>query len=179
MEKPNFKPAIEMGLYLLLISVLYLVLAYAVDPGLFTNMWGGIILFLANMVLIAMAPVRVRKLNGGFITFQHAFTAVILAFLVSVIPYNLVNYVLFNWIDPEMAVTVKEKSVEMAISWMEKMSVPQDAMDQSIEEMMQVDQFSLSGILNGLWKSFIFFAIYGLIVSAIVKRKPEYEEIAE
>lgn len=178
MEKPNFKPAMEMGLYLLLISVLYLVLAYAVDPGLFTNMWGGIFIFLTNMVLMALAPVRVRKLNGGIISFQHAFTAVILTFLIAVIPYNLINYVLFNWIDPEMAITVKEKSVEMAVSWMQKMNVPQEAMDQSIEEIMQTDQFSLSGIINGLWKAFIFFAIYGLIVAAIVKRKPENEEIA-
>lgn len=179
MEKPNFKPAIEMGVYLLLISILYLVLAYTVDPGLFTNIWGGIAIFLLNMVLIAMSPVRVRKLNGGFITFQHAFTAVIITFLVAIIPYNLVNYVLFNFIDPEMAATVKEKSVEMTISMMESFGAPQETMDEAIKEVMATDQFSLSTILNGILKAFIFFAVYGLIVAAIVKRKKETIESAE
>lgn len=179
MEKPNFKPAIEMGLYLLLISVLYLVIAYAVDPGLFTNIWGGIAIFILNMVLIAMSPFRVRKMNGGFITFQHAFTAVIITFLVAIIPYNLVNYVLFNFIDPAMAEVVKEKSIEMTISMMESFGAPQEAMDEGIKEIMETDQFALGTILEGLLKAFMFFAVYGLIIAAIAKRKPENIETAE
>jgi uncharacterized membrane protein len=62
---------------------------------------------------------------------------------------------------------------------MESFGAPQETMDEAIKEVMATDQFSLSTILNGILKAFIFFAVYGLIVSAIVKRKKETIESAE
>lgn len=175
MNKPSFKPAVEFGLISLLVSALFLITAYVFDLSLLTSFGAGAALIVVRAVLLAMSPVQVRKKAGGFISFKDAFTSVIITALVSAVPYLLLAFLLFKVIDPEAAVQMKELTIQATADSMNNWGADQTMIDESIKQIEATDQYSLGSLLKGLLTSVIVAALYGLIVAAIVKKKPEFE----
>ncbi len=171
MDNPSFKPAINLGLIMLAVSVLFVVSAYAIDLTLMTNMYIGIILILLWMVILVLSPVQTRKQAGGLISFKHAFAAVMITFLVCSVPSTLVTYTLFGVIDQDAAAKIEELQIESSIDMMRRFGAPEEQIDEQVDYMGEMDQFALSTQLMGLLRSFVFVAIYGLIIAAIVKKK--------
>lgn len=175
MDKPSFKPAVEIGLISLMVSTVFLISAYVFDLSLLTSFGAGIVIIVIRAVLLALSPIQVRKKAGGFISFKHAFSAVVISTLVSSIPYLIIAFLLFKVIDPDAAVQMKELTIQATADSMQSWGVDQATIDQSIEEIDKTDQYSFASLFKGLLTSVIVAALYGLIVAAIVKKNPEFE----
>jgi hypothetical protein len=173
MNKPSFKPAIELGVIQLAISVAFLVIAYVVDISLMTNFSFGIFILLSQAIVYGISPFRVRKLNNGFITFREAFTAVIISMLIASVAYVLVVFVLFNVIDPAAGESLKELTIEKTVETFNSFGLDQAKIDEAVDELKNTDQFSLLSLLKNLVFSIIGVSIYGLIIAAIAKNAPD------
>jgi hypothetical protein len=79
---------------------------------------------------------------------------------------------MYHVIDPDLRTMVNEMSQEKALSWMEKMGTPQEAIDKQMAKMSEEDQTSVGNNLFGLAMALIFGFFISLIISLIVRKNP-------
>jgi len=171
MEKSLKSSSINYGLYLGLIFAAFTIIGYAIYLDLFTKWWFGIGSLLLVIIFGIISSTKARKLSGGFINFKNAFTAFFLTVLVALLISTIVNIVIFNFVDPDSALILKEKIIESQAAMMERFGAPQEAIDEAIKSMeAQDNMFSIGSIFKSLAYQLVGFSIVGLIVAAVVKR---------
>jgi len=170
MEKSVKSSAINYGLYLGLFLVALTVLAYAINLGLLTNLWFGIFIIIAIVAFGVVSVAKAKGLLNGFISFKHAFGTYFLTVLIGLLISTVVSYLLFAVIDTEAAETLKEQTIEMTITNMERFGAPVDSISEQVEKMKADNQYSIMNILKGLAGQLVLFSIIGLIVALIMKR---------
>lgn len=171
MEKSLRSSAVQYGLYIGLILSAVTIVAYAVDLELLTKWWLGIVLFLVIIVIGIVSTAKARSLLNGFISFKQAFTAWFTTIVVGILISTVVNILLFNVIDPEAAEIIKQNTIEATVSMMENFGTPQEAIDQAVIEIENTNQFAVGNLLKSLAWQFLFYAVIGLIVALIMKKK--------
>ena len=172
MEKTLRRLAINYGLYTGLILAAATIIGYTINLELLTKFWLGILLFLVILILGIVSVAKVKSLLKGFVSFKQAFTTWFLTIVVGVLISTIVNVVLFNFIDPEAAEIIKQAGIDTSISMMESFGAPQEAIDEAVKKMEAEDNmFSIGRLLKSLVWQFLFYAIIGLIVAAIMKKK--------
>lgn len=171
MEKSIKSIATNNGLYLgLLIAVVY-VIAYAVNIELLTNLFVGIALFLAIIVFGIVSISKSKKVQNGFISFKEAFTSYFITVLIGLIVASVVSIVLFNVIDPDAAIVLKEKTIEGTAEMMRNWNAPEESIIETVEKMReQPNQFSIGNVLQSFVFQLILFSVIGLIASLIMKK---------
>ncbi|WP_298903354.1 DUF4199 domain-containing protein [uncultured Psychroserpens sp.] len=172
MEKSSKSHAVNYGIYLSLILVLFTVLAYAFKIELLVNFW--LTLLLLPVIIIAFGVVssaKAKSLSGGFINFKNAFTAYLIPVAIGLILNTIVAIVIFNFVDPDSADYLKELVISKSQAFMESVGAPQSEIDKSIATMQEQDTFAIGTQLRSLAQSFIFFIVIGLIVGLIMKKK--------
>ena len=100
--------AIKFGILAGIGTIIFLFLFYWIDRKLMLSpsvIWSTFFLYLLGMY---MACVEERKDNGGYLAFKDALKAAFLVYVVANIIYYSYNYLLFNFIDPEMLGIQKE-----------------------------------------------------------------------
>jgi len=165
------KYGLQFGLYITLINTFYIIVGYSVDLNILVSAWGGISLFVLSLTLLIVATIQARKEMGGFISFKDAFSTFMTGFVVYSLANILVSYVLFSVVDPEAAIQLKEITIQTMADRLQSLGVPEADLDAAIEEMQNTEQYSISNLLKGFGTSFVTYAIIGLIVSAVVKKK--------
>ena len=154
--------------------------AYLFNEDLFANFWIGIGMWVLFFVILLMGVFSVKKLQEGFISFRDAVSVFTLPWIVNVLISIVFTILLFHVIDADLAARVSELTIETTVSFMEKVGTPQEAIDQTIEEMQKQDNYSISKIFLGNLSSIIFALIVGLIVAAIAKKeKPVFENTVD
>jgi len=171
MEKSLRSSAINYGFYIGAILVAFTVISYVVDITLLTKWWLGILLFLVILILGIVSVAKAKSILKGFISFKQAFTAWFVAIVVGMLISTVVSIVLFNFVDPSAAEIVKEKTIEATVSMMENFGAPQSEIDKAIVTMENQNQFAIGTLLKSLAWQFLFYAVIGLIVAAIMKKK--------
>lgn len=171
MEKSLRSSAVQYGLYIGLILSAVTIVAYAVDLELLTKWWLGIVLFLVIIVIGIVSTAKAKSLLNGFISFKQAFTAWFTTIVVGILISTVVNILLFNVIDPEAAEIIKQNTIEATVSMMENFGTPQEAIDQAVIEIENTNQFAVGNLLKSLAWQFLFYAVIGLIVALIMKKK--------
>ena len=177
METSTKSSAINYGLYLGGILALITLLGYALYIDLLTKWWLGIILFVVIIIFGIISAIKSKKMQNGIISFKEAFSSYFITVAIGIIISMLISIILFNYVDPEAAITLKEKTIEATIQLMRNFNAPEEAVEQTLEQMeAQKNQFS---ILPQLQSNAIFLVIQsliGLIIALIVKRNPETVE---
>lgn len=171
MEKSIKSVSINYGIYLGIILSAATVIAYAINLELFTKWWFGIILLVVIISVGIVSTAKAKSLGKGFISFKEAFSAFFIPIAVGVLISSLVSVVLFNFVDPEAAEMVKEQTIENSVKMMEGFGAPQTAIDEAVAEMQNTNQFSIVSLLKSYAWQMLFYAVVGLIVGAIMKRK--------
>lgn len=171
MEKSLRSSAINYGLYIGLILAAFTIVAYVVNLELLTKWWLGVLLFLIILILGIVSTAKAKSLLNGFISFKQAFTAWFTTIVVGVLISTLVNILIFNFIDPSAAEIVKESTIQATISMMEGFGAPQSEIDKAIMTIQEQNQFAIGNLLKSLAWQFLFYAIVGLIVAALMKKK--------
>ncbi len=172
MEKSIKSSALNYGLYLGVILSIFTVLGYVFNIEILINFW--ITMLLLPLIIIAFGIVSTAKAKSileGFINFKEAFSSYFITVAIGIIISTLVTVILFNFIDPEAADQLKEILIEKVTAMMEKFGSPAEATTEAIDKIENQDTFGFGTQIKSLAQSLIFFAIIGLIVAAIMKKK--------
>ena len=175
MEKSFKSSAKDYGMYLGLALTLWTVIAYVIDLELMVNLWLNLLVL--PVVIIGFGVVSTAKskqILGGFLSFKEAFTSYFITIALGIGISFAVSIILFNYIDTEAAITIKEIAVEKTIAMMEGFNTPPDQIAKQVEAMENNDLFSFKSQIFQIAQSLVFFTIIGLIVAAIMKKsKPD------
>ena len=171
MEKSLRSSAVNYGIYIGIVLVTFTVIAYAIDLGLLTKWWLGLILFFIIVIIGIISVAKAKKILEGFISFKQAFTSWFITIVIGIIISTLVNIVLFNFIDPGAAEIVKEATIEVSVAMMENFGAPQSEIDKAVSTMQEQNQFAIGTLLKSLAWQFLFYAVIGLIVAVVMKKK--------
>ncbi|NQX84420.1 MAG: DUF4199 domain-containing protein [Flavobacteriaceae bacterium] len=165
--KPN---AVNYGLYLGGAMVLFTIIAYAVQIELLANLWYGLSILLVVVVFGVISAAKSKQILGGFISFKNSFTSYFITVLIGLLISLVVSYLLFNFIDPEAAETLKNVTIENQVKMMKGFNTPNDIIAETVEVMEQQDNYSFINILKGLAGYIVMYSIIGLIVAAVMKK---------
>lgn len=155
------------------ISIILSLVAYLIGVEMMTGWQIGAaqgLLILVTMVIISRS---IREDEGGFITFGRLVTHTFAGALCIVIAQQAFNFILYNFINPDLIEAVVEVSKEAAAEMLKSFNVEGDLLDQTMLETETAvrESLTLSGILRGIIYSMIFWTIPALIISAVFKRK--------
>lgn len=167
------KNGVKFGIIAGGIAVLITTTMYAVNLELFAEWWIGITNIIIYTALGIYAMIQTKKELNGVYPFKDAFTTYFLYAVIGIAISILFNIILFNFIDPSAKDTLKEISIDAAVSMMKKFNAPAETIKTAVEEMNNTDQFGIVEQLKGSIWSILFSAIFGLILAAIFKSKPK------
>ncbi|AXT19658.1 DUF4199 family protein [Flavobacteriaceae bacterium AU392] len=173
MEKLAKSSSINLGLYLSLTLVLLILAAYAINLDLLAGGLYGIFLFVLIIVFGIISVVKAKKISGGFLSFKHSFTAYFITVSLGILASILIYYILFNFIDPEAAEVLKEKTIEATARNMQRFGADEDAISQTMNSMEDQNSYSIPSLLIGAVFQLAIYSIIGLIVAAFMKKNPE------
>ncbi len=176
MKKTLKSIAINYGLYLGALLALLTIVAYGVNLGLLTNMWYGIFILIAIIVFGIISVAKTKQNQDGYASFKESFTSYFITVLIGLLVSTVVSYLLFNFIDPDAAEVLKEKTIEKTVEMLEGFNTPNEVIAESVEQIESQNQYSLGNIFKGLAGYLVLFSIIGLIVAAAMKKsKPDTE----
>ncbi len=171
MENQTKTSAINHGLYLGAFLSLTTVIAYAVSLDLFTKWWWGIGLLIAIIVFGIVSSMKSKSIQNGFISFKEAFSSYFIAIAIGLIISTIVSAIIFNVVDPDAAITLKQKIMDSQVEMMRNFGAPEDAIAETVDKLeAQENMFSIGSILQSLAFQLIGFSIVGLIVALVVKK---------
>jgi hypothetical protein len=174
METSTKSSAINFGLYLGGLMALITILGYALYLDLLTKWWLGIILFIVIIVSGILSALKSKRMQDGYITFKDAFSSYFITVAIGIIISMVISIIIFNFVDPDAAIALKEKTIEATIQMMRNFNAPEEAVAQTLEQMeAQKNQFSIAPQLQSNAIFLVIQAVIGLIVALIVKRDPE------
>lgn len=169
------KNGINFGILTGVISVLITSSIYIVDLSLMTKWWLGLTILAVYIVIGCVLLAKTKKDLGGFMSFKEGFTTYFISALIGIAISVIFNILLFNVIDPEAAVTLKEMTLKSTADMMKNFGAPTSEIKKAIEKMEDYDQFSTLEQLKGSIWSIVGASIFGLILAAIFKKdKPVF-----
>ena len=171
------KNALNYGLMIAGINILYYLVGYIAYKELFVNWAGGLILLVTMIVINIIAVNSCKKEMGGYISFKDGFTAFFLTWLGASLIGTIFNIVLFSVVDPEFGREIQEMIIRSTIQMLENFNTPQEQVDQTLEQLKGQNQFSLPNQVRGFLTNLIVGAIIGLIVAAVMKKdRPMFDD---
>lgn len=166
--------SVNFGLYIGGALGLLTILAYAINLELFAKWWFGVILLVGMIAAGAFVIIKAKQAQHGFITFKDAFTYYFIAIVIAIIISGAISVILFNFIDPEAALDLKDKILEVQVESMRKWKAPEESITQFVSEMeKQGNMYSIGNILKSTAYQIVGYSVVGLILSLILKKNPE------
>lgn len=162
--------AINYGLYCGVILAAFTILAYAFNLSLFSNIWFGLTLLLVTVIIGLVSSAKAKSLNNGFLTFKEAFSSYFITIAIGILISTIISFILFAYIDPDAAETIKQETIEVTITSMERFGAPDEEIEKRIKTIEEADGYSISAAFQGYIKQIIFFSVIGLIVALIMKK---------
>lgn len=166
-KSASAKYGIILGIILSLITVF----AYAFMLSLYTKGWFGILMLIIVVAVGVIAAVNSKKLLGGFISFKEAFTSYFIVVLIGTLISTLVAIIIFNFIDPDAAVTLQEMMLDNMRQTLEGFNVPEASISEAIAKASESSMFSLGAKLQQYAINLVVFCVIGLIVALAVRKK--------
>lgn len=172
MEKSLKSMAINYGLYLGLILITFTIIGYAFSLDLLVNFWLVVLLLpVVNIGFGVFSTAKAKAALNGFISFKQAFSSYFITIAIGILMSSAVTIILFNFFDPDAALTLKDMVIEKTRSFMEGIGAPESEINKALAEMQSQDTFAIGTQLKSLAQGFVFYAVIGLIVAAIMKKK--------
>lgn len=175
------KPMIKWGLFLGGVNVLYILLLYIIDVSLLVSYWNSLVSLALSVAFMVLACREERTNNGNTLMYGNA---VVLGIGVGVIASILgvaFNGILYNVIDPTLAETMKELTIEKTASMMEGFGASEADIEKALENMdTRAFEQDFRSMATALMVSALFSAFLALIIGAFMKRTPDiFEETTD
>lgn len=165
------KSSINYGVALGVILALLTTLMYVTDVELFTKWWIGILTIIVVIATGIVSTAKSKSLLGGFMSFKEAFSAYFITVAVGLLISTLVGILIFNVLDPDLAVYLQERTIEITREFMERFGAPEADINAAIADMEGTNNFSVLNQLKSYVFGLVFQAIIGLLVALIFKKK--------
>ncbi|MDA9344032.1 DUF4199 domain-containing protein [Algibacter sp.] len=176
MEKSIKSLATNWGLYLGIVLASLTVLGY-MNLDLFTKWWFGIGMLILIIVFGIISAMKSRGLSEGFISFKEAFTSYFITIALGLVISTVVSLIIFTFIDPDAAITLKEKILNSTVEMMENFGAPAEAIDETVEKMeAEESMFAIGKVVQSLAFQLIGYSVVGLIVALVVKKNNQEAE---
>ncbi len=167
---------IKFALYVAGFQIGLTLILYILGPEYMAQFWVGILAFLVSIGIVVWGILQTRGSQDGFISFKEAFTIGFLVLFLAGLAGALFNVLLYTVIDPELAVQVKEITIERTVGMMENFGASETEIDEAVQNIQKQD-FGLKQQLTGLGWSIPINAILALIIAAFTKKnRPEFFE---
>jgi len=171
------KMALTQGLIL---GLIYIVLSTSTNlvVGNFIAFYAvKLVGYILYFVLLGILATRIRKANGGYIEFREIFGAIFIMLLVAGTMSYLYNFLYVYVIDPQYMMKIKTST----ITFMEHMKMKDDQIEMTSknfdEQLELAKKFNFGNNVMTFMQAILVDCIFGLIVSAIVKKnKPVFGE---
>ncbi|MFI1771577.1 DUF4199 domain-containing protein [Thalassobellus citreus] len=171
MEKSLKSIAINYGLYLGVGLSLFTLIGYTINLSLLVNYWVMLLILpLAVIISGIVATAKIKAHFNGFLSFKEAFSSFFITVATGIIISTLVSIIIFNFIDPDAAIEIKNILISNTEDLMRSMNAPVEAIAESVSQIEKQDTFAFGTQLKSLAQSIIFFAIIGLLVAAAMKK---------
>jgi hypothetical protein len=171
-ESP-LKAGINLGLILGIISVVVTFLIYFVNPPTMVSMTYAFISLALFFFLVIYFGLQYRKSIGGYMDFGIAFKFAFITLLVSGLVSLVGNLLLHNLVDPALSSVLVDIQLENQIAMLEKIGVGDSISSEQLDK-MQTDfeaAYTVLGQLKGFGLVIILYAIFALILGAIIKKR--------
>lgn len=163
---------IKYSIIIALVGIATTTLVYIVDETIMIKWWFGLISLAITLGLLIYFGNVMRKENGGYLSFKKGFIFVFLIVIFSSIISTAYSLILYNVIDPDLGARLTEALVDQTTQMLQNFNLPEDQIDESIDKMLEKDNFSAISILQSAGiGSVVGGLILGLIVGAIIKKK--------
>lgn len=166
------------GLILGSISIILLVASYAIGVDFFLNNTWSIIKGILPYVVLIFLVIEYKKLVGGYISFKETFTVTLGITVAGAFLSTFFSILLFNFIDPDFAVQLKDFTVEKLAIQLDQLpeSNPMySVMETLIEQTQEEDIYSISNQASALFYSLFFHIIFSAIIAAFIKKDKPIE----
>lgn len=170
------KNGITFGIISGLISVFITTTMYIISLELFTKWWIGILSILISLVLSILLMTKTKREVADDFSFKNAFTTYFIYTVIGISISVFFNILLFNVIDTEAKITIKEITMRFSVEIMEKFNTPKDKMNEAILQLENTDQFGVLEQIKGMFFTIAFSSLFGLLLAAIFKTKTTYKE---
>ncbi len=171
------KNAINGGLLLGLISIVFSVILYVLDiiPVGITK---GLVMLLITFAIYFFVLFYTTKsyrnnVLGGYISFGQAFVFGLLVAIIAAVLSAIYNYIFYAFIDPDYAARIVSVTKDWTETFMESKGVPEATIAEALDKMDEKIVTPLKSVRQALIGGTIIGAIISLITSAIVKKKKE------
>ena len=168
--------AVKFGGILSAISIVIVLLLYAIDYTLMAGFTFILIISVVAIGFVIYAGINYRNSIGGYIPYGKAFTHGLLVFAVSGLISTVFNILLYQVIDPELPQNLSDAIIANTEASMANWGAPQESIDEAIAKMKEdmPNNFTIVGLLWGYCKTLIGYAILSLITGLVVrKNQPE------
>lgn len=150
--------------------IIIILVIYFVSISALAGMWPKVV-YLPLIFLMIWGGITIRRELGKFSDFEHAFVTVLIISLTATMLFDSFNYVLYNVIDPQIPVIVKEKKIEMAKDILEKFGSTDEKIDEAVKKIEDVSgKPTLKMQLMIYVQSIIIGAIFSLLIGLFVNR---------
>ncbi|MCS7019724.1 MAG: DUF4199 domain-containing protein [Cytophagales bacterium] len=167
--------AIRYGLILGAISVIYKLATYAINVELLVSTSYQFIVFVVSVAVLIYFARLLRQARGGFASFKEMFGDIFTMLMISIVLDTIFNYILFNFIDPQLAETLKNATIKNAEAMFSKFGMSGEQVDAALAEIEKQDMsVTVTKSLQQILMLGIVCAIISAIVAAFMKKnKPE------
>lgn len=179
MEQKGFfeRPMIKWGLFLGGVNVLYILLLYIIDVSLLVSFWNSLIALALTVVFMILAMREQRTQNANTLAYGNAVVVGIVVGVLSGVVGVSFNGLLYNVIDPTLAETMKELTIEKTAGIMEGFGASEADIEKALENMdSRSFEQDFRSMATALMVSAVFSAFVALIVGAFMKRTPDVFE---
>ena len=166
------------GLILGSISIILLVASYAIGVDFFLNNTWSIIKGILPYVVLIFLVIEYKKLVGGYISFKETFTVTLGITVAGAFLSTFFSILLFNFIDPDFAVQLKDFTVEklaIQLDQLPESNAMYSVMETLIEQTQEEDIYSISNQASALFYSLFFHIIFSAIIAAFIKKNKPVE----
>ena len=170
------KNGIAFGIIIGIFSILVTTLIYTIDLNLFVNIWVGLTTIAIYIIIGVIVVAKTKKQLHGQITFKEAFTVYFIAAVIGGLLSTLFQIVLFNVIDPAAKETIKELGIKYTTETMERFNAPSASINETVEQMQSVDNYSPVSLLKGFAFGLIISAIFSALLGLIFRSKTDYTQ---
>lgn len=165
------KNGIKFGIISGLISIAINLGVYLIDYKLFASSAVGIVSILSGILISVLLFIYTKKDMNGVLSFKDGFTTYFIYTLNSIAIATLFNILLYNVIDPELKEKVTEIIIEKTAEMMKSFGGSNQMLKETIKQMKEQDQFSISNLAIGSIWTVALSCIWGLLLAAIFKSK--------
>jgi len=170
------KTGLTFGYILASYYIIVNLIVFFSDYTLFAKPYLGIVNMIVVLIIGILCIWITKRRSGNLITTKEGFTSFFIMIVLGLLVNYLLQYILFNFVNPEAKEVNNQLMVTMAESIAKEMDVPDDEISKQIEFMRNNpnDNFSLKNMLFYFAQSILGGSIAGLLIALIFRNKSEF-----